>query len=360
MPINKSVNAWVDASSGFEFQKHCIIYLFLENYETLKDKKYFVYVEHYDDFLICYYSEDEIINYIESYQAKKSWKDWSIDNDLIEILNKIVETGDALRKDPIKKSPEYDHELHFITNSPIRLRKEKKTCQINSANKEVKFSSLDKVIKDYIKWKVEAELGKGNLKIWELEKIELVFIDFAKWSKDQKDALIWMFTRVFRNKVYDPIASVEVLLSLFRDCETMYNQWHVRSLSDKTKRVESSNIMEAINIIQSKQKAFALWRDRKADIANLLNVPIARRPQFELDFINSFDFFKDIKQVYHQKILYFVDRNRDLFDSETDEVTCIVKLYDRFILIDSQIDDQFKLKAILFAAYIQIIETLWA
>ena len=67
--INKKDNAGVHGATGYEFQKHCAIYLLLEDYEILKDKSYLVYFEHHDDFLFCYTNES-LLDAIHLYQAR--------------------------------------------------------------------------------------------------------------------------------------------------------------------------------------------------------------------------------------------------------------------------------------------------
>jgi len=54
---NKYSNSGVDGAGGYEFQKHCALYIFLEKYEDIKDSKYFICLEHYEDFLFCYLDE---------------------------------------------------------------------------------------------------------------------------------------------------------------------------------------------------------------------------------------------------------------------------------------------------------------
>ena len=70
--IKKEVNAGVHNATGIEFQKHCALYIFLENYEDIKDKQFFICIEHHDDFIFCYQNDHDVISAIDTYQAKKS------------------------------------------------------------------------------------------------------------------------------------------------------------------------------------------------------------------------------------------------------------------------------------------------
>ena len=78
MVKNKYSNSGVVGSSGYECQKHWALYILLEQYNDIKDTKYFIFLEHYEDFLFAYMNKDEMINKIETYQAKKSAKKWTI------------------------------------------------------------------------------------------------------------------------------------------------------------------------------------------------------------------------------------------------------------------------------------------
>ncbi len=71
---NKSANAGVHNSIGIEFQKHCALYLLFEKYAAIENRKYFICIEHHDDFLFCYQTQGDLLESIEAYQAKKSSK----------------------------------------------------------------------------------------------------------------------------------------------------------------------------------------------------------------------------------------------------------------------------------------------
>lgn len=69
---NRTVNAGVHGAAGIEFQKHCALYLLFEEYDNLNDTKYFICIEHKDDFLFCYQDKEGLVHSIDCYQAKKS------------------------------------------------------------------------------------------------------------------------------------------------------------------------------------------------------------------------------------------------------------------------------------------------
>ncbi|PWB15761.1 hypothetical protein DCO44_05135, partial [Acinetobacter sp. AM] len=58
----KSVNGGVDAQVGFDFQRNCALYLLLDDYDSFKEKNFFVCIEHHDDFLYCFRTIEGIEN----------------------------------------------------------------------------------------------------------------------------------------------------------------------------------------------------------------------------------------------------------------------------------------------------------
>lgn len=70
---------------------------------------------------------------------------------------------------------------------------------------------------------------------------------------------------------------------------------------DETKRVSSSSINDAIDVITTKTMAFDLWRNEEKEVCRNLEIAIPEKSEFKLNFINSFDRFKDYQQVEHKK-----------------------------------------------------------
>lgn len=358
---NKTVNAGVHGSTGLEFQKHCALHFLFEKYEKLKDKKYFICLEHHDDFLFCYQTSDEIISSIEAYQAKKSSTQWTLSKEMYELIKKMMEVGLALNADGMPKSDNYKHNLAFVTNNSIKLvggKNDKKiTMTVNESNNKIKFVDLHTEISNKIKTEVGKLINKDLTACSQLDNITLGYIDFPKTGRMQKNCLIGEFKKIFGNKVNDHEAAVETLLLLFREVENTLNQGNIAKLMDESKRIDSQKINNAIEIITTKKMAFELWRDEKKEICNKLNIKITERNSFELDFDNCFDRFKDLKQVEHLKILNFVEE-RNKLHIFTDEVDCIQALYKEFNKNKSSQLSELNIKAAVYAAYIEVREML--
>ena len=109
--------------------------------------------------------------------------------------------------------------------------------------------------------------------------------------------------------VSDPSAAVDLLLSLFRDVEAVYNQRKVINLLDSTKRVEGEEIKKAIDIIETEQKTFKLWREYSTELSRTFRVPISVQNNHENYIRNTFELLKDMKNHEHQIIKNFVREN---------------------------------------------------
>lgn len=365
----KNVNAGVHSATGFTFQKHCALFVFLKNYENLKDKLYFISLEQEDDFLFCFHADNGDISLIDCYQAKKSSDKWGFSAVFYEILQKISDAGNAFLAYSIPKTKDYNHSLNFITNSYIYLLIKGKSPKgknkvkvpdisdiVNEANEKVKYINLKKEIKDKLDQEV-SKLLQGAASCKELDNLTLVYLDTGKTSETQRDQIKGLFGRVFGNKVNDEDAAIETLLRLFREVEERYNQGNIVDLLDTRKRIKSSEINNAIEIITTKSKAYELWRGEKNGIAAKLNIAILDRGQFESNFENSFDLFKDLTQTEHQKILKFVTENKSLLSSYTDETECVSALFQKFNSGNNSNLMPLQIKAAIFAAYIEIRET---
>ncbi len=360
---NKSVNAGVHNSIGIEFQKHCALYFLFEKYEKLKDRKYFICLEHHDDFLFCYQTSDELVASVDSYQAKKSSTAWKLGDDMYELVKKMTDVGLALYSDSTLKANGYKHNLQFVTNNSIILSngkrgKNAKAVTINESNSRIKFVGLDQEISNRIKDEIKKIPGVNLTGINELNNVSMIYIDLPKQSQGQKYCLEGEFRKIFGKKVIDCSAAINTLLLLFRNAENTLNQGNVVKLMDESKRVDYKSINNAINIITTKSMAFELWRNEKKEICKKLNIFIPDRNGFEISFSNSFDRFKDMLQVEHIKIFSFVKNNVNLICNSTDEVECIEKLYEKFQESTNSQLDELNIKAAIYAAYIETRETL--
>lgn len=353
MAKKKSSNSGVNGTGGYEFQKHCALYIFLEQYNDIKDSKYFICLEHHEDFLFCYLDEKEIITSIETYQAKKSSEKWTMHNEEFKkIIQKILEVGTDLKNDKAPKASDYFHNLHFLSNHEISLSKQKDKKKIlntiNESNNTIKYNELYKEIKDELLSLTDSDTKN------EIENLLFKYIDFAKTYKSQQQHLVGAFDDIFGKSIKDHKASVIVLLSLFRDVENILNQGNIVSLMDKSKRVESKQINEALNVITTKQKAFDEWKSKEETYRPILRIPTTEIENFKLNFGNAFDYFKDLEAVEHKKIFNFV-KQIDLSDcySSKEDLTKIVNEFSK------KYNTQFNevaTKASLLASYIQVRE----
>lgn len=260
---NKAVNAGVHSSTGFEFQKHCALYILFDNYEELKDRKYFICLEHHDDFLYCYQEDNNFISYINAYQAKKSSTEWKQGKILYEIIKKMLEVGVALGTDNVMRTHSYSHNLEFITNNSIGLnngkqKEKRKSTTVNESTNSLGFIDLNEEVREKIKTEIGKLTGVNVTSLNELDNISMTFIDIPKQNQQQKDYLVGFVSRLFGKEVRDCRAALDTLLTLFRDAENTLNKGNTAKLMDESKRVYSANIKEAINIITTKSMAFDL------------------------------------------------------------------------------------------------------
>ncbi len=358
MSSKKAVNAGVHAITGFELQKHFALYILLEEWNNLKEKKFFICLEHHDDFLFCYQTETGLISKINSYQSKKSSDKWGMSKVFFDILRKIIDVGEDLHNDSIAKDTNFSQSLYLISNNTMKIsiKRDSKTIEenINEANKQVLFINLDTDLQD----KLCEEINKLDppRSSMELKNLVLRYIDFSKGTKEQQHQLVGMFEDVFGDSVDNYKAAVLTLMSLFRDIETMFNEGHKAKLLDESKRVNSSEIKEAINIITTQSKAYELWRAKKSEVARILSISVAKHKEFELHFENSFDYFKDMEQVEHQKVFNFVQDNKNLLDECMDDCECIKLIYEKITARINISQAELYIKAAIFAAYIEIKE----
>lgn len=353
---NQTVNAGVNTANGIEFQKHCALYYLFEWYECIRDKKYFVFIEHTEDVLFCFVDEENNIYFIEALQAKKSSDPWNSMPTICEIIRKVTQVGLDLYEDSTKKSECYTHNLSFVTNNAVKLssngkKDEKKYLTINEFNESIQYKEIDKKIKE----KIEKELNTEEKD--ELNNVYIRYIDLPKQHKNQKNMLIQKCKDIFNNKVVDYEAAIDTLLLLFREIENNVNNGNKARLSDEKKRVSSEVINNGINIITTKKLAFQLWRSEIKDMCIKLRIKIRERKQFEMNFESSFDRFKDLCQVEHITILNFV-REKMVNCDLVDEVECIEWLYQEFIDIRYSQLDELSIKAGIYAAYIEVREVL--
>lgn len=366
--VDKSVNAGVHANTGFELQKHCALFIILERFKELKDKDYFVCIEHSEDVIFGFFDMTNLQK-IEAYQVKKNAKIWSINEGWREIVLKILETGKSLTEDTFPKTGDYTHKISFLSNQTSALKATIKggnaskgtvkgakkditiTSNIDEANSSVRFYSLPSEISERIK-KDLALQDKGLIN--ELDNLFFEYIDLNKQAKEQKNCLKGKCSQVFGNKIADPEAAIDTIIKVFRKVENEFNQGNKTRMLDESKRVYSKEINAAFDIITTKSIAFKLWREQKKELGKGLGIPLSKREDFEVQFDNSIDFFKDSSQIEHNKILKFVEENKELLDQFYDESECIIELHNRYKNNHNCKLDDLVVKATVFAAYIKI------
>lgn len=366
--VDKSVNAGVTAQQGFALQRNMALFVILDNFnDKFSGAKYFVSLEHLEDIVFCFLNEQGQAIKAETYQSKKKANgSWRINNSLSEIIVKILKTGKALIGDPHPKCDSYNHKLYFSTNSTIELEtkvkktpKDKKpttyTENINELNCEVGFDELDENLKTAIKKALsQNEQFNHDEHSDELDNLSFLFINLTRINREQENQLKGKLDEVFANRINDPKAALDSLFRIFKKVELTYNQKNVARLSDLSKRVCSSDINKAIEIITTKSKAFEYWRQQKSAISQKLGIKPFEKETFEMKFTLAFDLFKSKEETEHQKILLFVKENYQQCLSFTEE-DCVNELVDKFLNSNNSNLERDTLVATIYAAYFESI-----
>ncbi|AOZ94880.1 hypothetical protein [Paenibacillus crassostreae] len=352
-----AVNAGVHNSTGLEFQKHCALLFIIEDYENLKDRDYFLSIEHHDDILFCFRDKNNDINFVNSYQVKKASSEWTMSEDLFEIIKKITIVGDKLINEDFPRSLSYSHKLYFATNHAIKLNNgkrkkgETKNLTINEANNEQHFALIDQEIRDKIISQMELNGFKTKQ---QLSNVYLSFVDLPKTTKSQLAVLIGRCEDLLGDKISDSKAVIDTLLKMFRKIENTFNQENQAKILDESKRIDSNTINDVFNIVTKKKMAFSFWRAKAETICNDLNLFVNERKSFVSYFENSFDLFKDLEQGEHQRILKFVTENLDVTTEYRTHIECVTHLCEKFFKsIDSQLS-KIEIKAAIYAAYVEM------
>lgn len=361
--VDRGVNAGVHAKTGFALQRNMALHLLFTNFEDkFKSKKYFVCLEHHDDFLFCFLDNGGNVDKVETYQSKKSSSEaWSINEEFHGILKKVLSIGVNLKNDPIPKTESYSHELHFSSNASINLksdairnpqtgRNETIATSVNESNCFIRFSELNERIRE----KIESKFDTEDTHIEELNNLRFLYIDFNRTVKAQKQTLLGELDSLFGNKITDRKAALDTLIDLFEKVENIFNQGHVPKLLDNTKRVTSEEINNAFRIITTESKAFDFWRSKSREISLKLNITLAERENgvFEFNFKSAFDLFKSPSKVEHQNILKFV-REHYSHSKAILEEDLFEELYNKYIQERSTNLQEIEIKATIYAAYFE-------
>ena len=352
--LKKDSNSGVEALTGFCFQRNCAIYLVLNNYDMWLGINFFICIEHHDDLIFAHVNDSDEIRKVEAYQAKKAQSEWTTGKKLAQIIAKMTMVGNDLKNDSILKSSDYSHDITFLTNKSIKLncgsRKDPKYSEIiRESNVCVCYTDLhEKIQKNLLN-----KLKTFSFENAQLNNISFKYIDVANKDKSQQNQLVGMLSDLFRDKIADPNAALDLILKLFRDVETVYNQGNQVQLLDESKRVYSRDIFNALEVICSKAKAYKLWRENANELANALQIPISKWRNFKEYINNCFDYFKDLEQVEFQKIFHFVNENRDVDEICFSDSECIKMLNERFLKKHRTQFDQAEVAFAILAAYVE-------
>lgn len=352
-------NSGVQANVGFDFQRNTCIYVFLDNYNDWKGQDYFIMLEHYDDIVFGFLNSNGELSQVTTYQAKKSSTVWTTKK-VHKIIQKISNAGIEMLKDSISKSSDYKQSQHFVSNNTIELdykcSKENKTKKVyvNETNESVAYNVLTEDCQNSLK--------KGNLEIkFDSEQIEhfknlnFTYIDLGRNTKSQLELLSGKFETVFGKSIIDHTAARDTLIFHLKEIESTYNQGDIPKFSDKHKRLESEKIESIIKILTTKKLALKFCREKADKICEELSINVFDAMSFELDFENSLDQFKDLKQGEHQKILNFIKSKKSIFLNFTNDILCIKELYSSFVKEQNSTLNPSQLKASISAGYFLIL-----
>jgi len=352
-------NSGVQANVGFDFQRNTCIYVFLEKYNILKNQDYFIMLEHYDDIVFGFLNSNGELSEVTTYQAKKSSTIWTT-NQVCEIIQKISNSGIEIRKDSLNKSIDYIQSQHFITNNTISLdykcsaTKKTKKVYVNETNETVSYSTLDTDCQDSIK-NGNTKVTFNSNQIDQFENLNFTFIDLGRNTKSQLELLTGKFKTVFGNSILDHTAARDTLIFHLKEIESTYNQGDILKLSDTHKRLESAKVERILNILKTKNLALDFCRKKAEKICEELSINVIDAMTFELDFENSLDEFKDLRQGEHQKIIRFIENKKSIFTNFTNDVLCIKELHNLFLKEQNTTLNAHQLKASIAAGYFLIL-----
>ncbi|SHF75649.1 hypothetical protein SAMN05443549_101241 [Flavobacterium fluvii] len=348
------VNSGVQANVGMDFQRNCSLYIFLEKYHTIKYQKYFIILEHYDDIVFGFLNNNDEIDKVETYQAKKSSTVWS-NSSLYEIIRKIVDNGITLLSDDLCKSTIYTKNQFFITNNTIKLKyknslKNEVNVYINETNESVHFLDLPNELRELL-LKGNSKIKFTDIQALHFSTLNFSYLDFGRNSKTQMELLIGKFQEVFGNSILDHKAARDTFIYELDAIDSKFNQNNIAKLSDFKKRLESTKVNEILDVITTHKLALEFCRQKSEKICEKLQINLFDSSYFELNFENSLDKFKDLTQSEHRKILDFVTQNSDLLNKHFNDVKCIRALYEKFHKDISSTLSEIQLKAAIAAAF---------
>tara|TARA_B100001094_G_scaffold332720_1_gene406036 strand:- start:1973 stop:3070 length:1098 start_codon:yes stop_codon:yes gene_type:complete len=336
-----SCNSGVETILGFEFQRNCALLVLLEDYDDYKDRNYFISIEHYDDFLFCFTSESsEEINEVRAYQAKKKDSgNWTLNSEMYDIIGKMVTTGIKMRDDDLLKGSDFTQRLTFISNQVMHLkyqltpneRKEKikpPSVKLNLESSTYRYIELPLKIQNQIKEKLPDHVKT------DLKALCFQWVDLNRSPQNQKNLLSGHIHDKFPN-IRDPFAAVELIFSLFKNVETTHNQRKVVRLADQSKRIDGSQIKNAIDVIESTKKTYEHWREYSQELSKKYSLPFKWKREVKIHINNTLERLKDLENFEYQKVRSFVHEN-DLSNDYED----ISEIIDHYL---TEINDKYNI-----------------
>lgn len=354
---NPYINSGVEGGTGYEFQKNCLIFILLDEYDNFRDKEYFICMESADDFIICFLENNELKE-VRTYQAKKNSNgSWTIHNMKNEIIPKMCEGGLMVYEDKsFSHADSYTQKLHFLSNQKIKL--DSVIC--NETSEIIGYDELEEKTKKTIEKSI-SEFHTNEKKEYGIDKIleqrkYLIFrfVDLNKKIKEQQNCLKGKIEEVFKSDVSSPQAALDTILRSLTISSTTYNTNKQFDLSQKDKWVTSESIQDCFETITTKSKFFERWRNRAQEIFQSFNIPLKNRSMFKSICENSFEYFKDPNQIEHQKILTMATEMIKTSNACTEE-DFVNELWDFNKSKLSSPFSEFEFKAIAYAAAIQLL-----
>lgn len=383
----KYPNAGVDGGSGYEFQKNCLLYVLLSKFPMWKERTYHVFMEHYEDIVLCFLENDKLVE-VYTYQVKKHQGHWTFSEIVPEVLWKMCNSGAALRQDDTyQKSDDYNQVLSFISNQDVCLKSE----TIGIANEEeylrdfpsdIKKACIDSLLDNLreVVFSNKQELGQidGDLKYddWysslcgdekntfaeevqqdpiyqEFNNVRFVRVDMPGGDKQQEQMLSGLLMEVCGGNLPYPNVALMVLLKKITDSATTYNQAEKITFDNYKKRITSDEINECIGLLTTKARAISEWRERIESYASSLDIPIRMRAEFQTEIENSFEYLKDKTKIEHQTILD-LSRQEYLMTQLTNRDDFVKDIYKKYTEQTTSRLSSNTIKAICYAASFEL------
>lgn len=380
-------NAGVDGGTGYEFQKNCLLYVILSNYAELAGREYCVFMEHYDDFVICFF-EEGFLTEVYTYQAKKHSGDWTTSEIVPDVLYKICVSGAAARQDTtFDKSNGYKQLLSFISNQRIKI----KDNTIDSSNNEMYLRNLSESggthcksqIFDQLKHALFVERQKSGLvesskKLddWykelsvedrvlfdqevesdpvyqEIENVRFIHVDMPGTNIRQAQLLRSMLVDACQGRITFPDAAFSVLIKMITESSTTYNTGGDISFNNFKKKISSSAINECMGLLVNSSKAIKEWREKIDVYGKSLNIPIPKHKEFISELETSFEYLKDKSKIEHQQILKLSKTEYEV-TTATNREDFINSVYKKYIETSATRLSETRIKAICYAASFEL------